>query len=512
MNRVFATWLLIFIVVGGIGLRSYHLTARSLWFDEAFSWRLIQFPVSEMIVRDATDVHPPLYYLALKGWAFIFGTSLLSLRSFSVFCAGLTIAAAYLLVSYGFKSRYAGFVAALLIAVSGFQIQYGWEARMYTLGTALALWSTYVLLKAIRTQHSESFGWWMLYAVSAALLAYTHYYAFFTLVGHAIFVAGFFLVQTRGRIGELIQSSSFWYAVISAFLAALLYLPWLPTFLSQNGQVQESYWIPDLGGWSVPDTFYRLFFPTTGIPPHDSIGGIMITILPMSLIVLGAIALLYLMKHRFSRYRDSAWLLVIGAFVPFVISIALSLFSGQSLYQDRYFVFAHLFILAGAAVLVTRFPYVWARRLLPTALILLLAWGTWHYWQELDLMSHPGAKAAVDDLYAHYQTNEPILVSSPYIYFSIRYYAEQEHSSDSPRLYSETGELGHFSGGPILTTADVQGPEIFAGTAKSLWIVDTTGFGGQPLAVSDSWRLNYSQTYSEVFSHQGDITINQYVR
>src|SRR5688572_27598207 len=104
MSRKIALVLLLFIVVLGVGLRSYHLTARSLWFDEAFSWRLSQFPLPELISRDAQDVHPPLYYILLKGWTVVFGASLLALRSFSVFLAALTIAFCYLFVSYAFSS------------------------------------------------------------------------------------------------------------------------------------------------------------------------------------------------------------------------------------------------------------------------------------------------------------------------------------------------------------------------------------------------------------------------
>ena len=60
LSRRTVTLLLALVVIIGVGLRSFELTARSLWFDEAFSWRLIQFPLAEMITRDAADVHPPL--------------------------------------------------------------------------------------------------------------------------------------------------------------------------------------------------------------------------------------------------------------------------------------------------------------------------------------------------------------------------------------------------------------------------------------------------------------------
>ena len=511
MNRTITLWLLAAIVISGVGIRSFQLTARSLWFDEAFSWRLVQFPVNELVSRDAQDVHPPLYYLLLQLWTRVFGPSLLALRSFSVFFSGVTMATAYLLVSFGFRSRIAGLLAALFVALSGFQIQYGWEARMYTLGSALALWSSFALLKSVRSAGVTSLGWWLVYAVAAASFLYTHYYAFFTVAAHALFALGYFIVKTKGRVGEIIQSSSFWYGLVSAIVIVVLYLPWLPTFISQNRQVQASYWIPPIGGWVIPDTFYRLFFPTPGIPPHDTIIGAVSTVLPMMAVFLASVCLLWLVS-RLKQNTDAAWLLVLGAFIPFIISVTISLLSDQSLYQDRFFVFAHLFILTIFAALAVYLSNKWLRRFAGTLVIIALAWGSWHYWQELRIPEKPGARQAVADLYALRQNNEPILVSSPFIYFSILYYATAEHDSTEPKLYSETGELSHFSGGPILTASDIQGPEVFSSTSASLWIVDTSGFGGQPLKLPAGWRLESERSYPEVFAHQGDITIRHYVR
>src|SRR3990167_1194317 len=64
--------ILFLIVLLGVALRAYQVTMRSLWFDEAFSWRLIQFPWVEMLTRASQDVHPPFYYILLKGWRYIF--------------------------------------------------------------------------------------------------------------------------------------------------------------------------------------------------------------------------------------------------------------------------------------------------------------------------------------------------------------------------------------------------------------------------------------------------------
>src|SRR5581483_4348243 len=118
MSKRLAGWHLILILLGGLILRDYHTTTRSIWFDEAFTWRLVRVSIPEMVMRTAADVHPPLYYLALKGWTTLFGTHLISLRSFSSAAAALTIIMGYLFVAYALRSRRAGVIAALLIAAS----------------------------------------------------------------------------------------------------------------------------------------------------------------------------------------------------------------------------------------------------------------------------------------------------------------------------------------------------------------------------------------------------------
>src|SRR5690349_14458390 len=51
------------ILILGAGIRTYGLGTRSFWTDEAFTWRMIEFPVGEMLVRISQDNHPPLYFL-----------------------------------------------------------------------------------------------------------------------------------------------------------------------------------------------------------------------------------------------------------------------------------------------------------------------------------------------------------------------------------------------------------------------------------------------------------------
>src|SRR5688572_20559441 len=90
-------WLIPIFILGGL-LRFYHNTAVALWHDEAFSALYLRYSWGEMMHRIGLDVHPPLYYWVLRIWSYVFGSSLLSLRSLSILFGILTIYAGYLFV------------------------------------------------------------------------------------------------------------------------------------------------------------------------------------------------------------------------------------------------------------------------------------------------------------------------------------------------------------------------------------------------------------------------------
>lgn len=533
MSRNKALIILLGILLLATGVRSYHITTRSLWFDEAFSWRLIQFPFEEMIARDASDVHPPLYYIILKGWAAVFGTSLLALRSFSAVFAVAAIAMTYVFASYGWRSRSVGLLSAGLMAVAGWQIQYAWEARMYTLGIFFSLLTSWLLLRLIRA--SKTFGHTAgillagLYGILAALFAYTHYFAFFTLAAHGLFILIILIQRTRWRLGEMLQSPLLWHACIAAFIAVGMYLPWIPVFLAQNAQVQENYWVPSIGGWSIPDTFYHMVIPTGDIPPHTGVH-IVLTALPIVITVSVWIWLVmrYARKSHVKTTQlkmrntsavaadnvgDIAWLTVLCGVIPFIFAITLSLLAPQSIYEHRFLVFTHVFILIALSVAVLRIPHRTSRRVIVAIMVSIFTLASVNYWFILGIPDKPGAHGAATYVFEHRNASEPVYVSSPFVYFAIEYYAQQDFGGVADPLLVTDKESLHFSGGPILTEADTSPTSVLsAGSANTFWLVDTTGFGESELFVPAPWRSVDRQVFSEIFPHQKEVIVHKYVR
>src|SRR5476651_2139530 len=70
-------------VAGGIMLRFANLGRDSLWFDEGYTAWAVSNQLREIVRIVRVDSAPPLYYILLRGWTYLFGFTEPSLRSMS---------------------------------------------------------------------------------------------------------------------------------------------------------------------------------------------------------------------------------------------------------------------------------------------------------------------------------------------------------------------------------------------------------------------------------------------
>ncbi|MBI3287420.1 MAG: glycosyltransferase family 39 protein [Chloroflexi bacterium] len=227
--------LLLGILLLALGLRLYRLDGQSLWYDEGTSAGLATRDWVTIARNAADDIHPPLYYFLLRGWAAAVGTSEFGLRSLSVVAGTLTVLATYFLGRALFGRRVA-LVAAALSALSPFQVYYSQEARMYIWVTLwgvlglLALWHTLRRWTVNSPDKRSVLTPFFLYLASTTAALYTHYFAIsLVVVGNAIFLA--WLYSHRERLAGRIAG---WAA--GQGTVALLYLPWLSI---AGGQLQR---------------------------------------------------------------------------------------------------------------------------------------------------------------------------------------------------------------------------------------------------------------------------------
>jgi uncharacterized membrane protein len=209
------------ILLLALALRIFHLRHESVSGDEAFSITLTRDPLGVMMHRLVLDlVHPPLHYLALRGWLKPFGFGLLQARVLSVIFGTLAVVFLYLLAEYLFDRRTA-LLAALLMAVSQLAIMFSQEARPYAQMHLLGVASAYLFLRAWR--EGRAAYWWAFVAAGVVML-YTDYFGVY-LIAALLVVAVIYRDHYRLRVG---------WALGGAMAAVVLYLPWLSSGVVQR--------------------------------------------------------------------------------------------------------------------------------------------------------------------------------------------------------------------------------------------------------------------------------------
>ena len=116
MNRNIS--ILIAILLIGLAARGIGITSESLWCDEISSLNHVEqdFPAFFDSLLNV-DVHPPLYFILLRGWCRLFGANALSARLLSLVLGLLCLPAAFSLGRRLLDER-ASLMAALFLALS----------------------------------------------------------------------------------------------------------------------------------------------------------------------------------------------------------------------------------------------------------------------------------------------------------------------------------------------------------------------------------------------------------
>lgn len=230
-----------------------------MWFDEAISAWFASLSVPSLWDALVQDVNPPLYYLLLHLWLPL-GQGDGWLRLPSALCGTATVIVTALLGRALFGAR-VGALAGLFTALTPFLIDMSQEARAYALLSLLASASRLLLVHALRVG-----GWyWPGYALVTTLALYTHNYAFFLVLGEAVYLA---LAMVAGRRWQ-------WWPWLALGLVGVLLVPWLPTLIRQVGTVRGDYWIAPPYQGVLWDT-YAAFISYT--PPEDAWASLLLKI------------------------------------------------------------------------------------------------------------------------------------------------------------------------------------------------------------------------------------------
>jgi beta-glucuronidase len=155
-----------------VALRVRGLASIPLWHDEAFSALFARMGWRDMfraIISDA--VHPPLFYILLKGWI-THRTSVLWMRLLPFLFSLFTLPPLFLICrELGFP-RPAIVLTLALASINEQLVRYSQELRMYSLVLFLSVVSLWLFLRF--TDRGRGLVWLTL---TNLLLVYVHYYA-----------------------------------------------------------------------------------------------------------------------------------------------------------------------------------------------------------------------------------------------------------------------------------------------------------------------------------------------
>jgi hypothetical protein len=231
------------VVLVAFGLRAWHLTTQSFWWDEAYSTMVATSSLSGIVAEIVKeDFHPPFHYFLLHYWIRIAGMSELAIRFVSVWAGVLTVALAWATGRRLFGVT-GGLFAAVAFAISPFLWYYNQEARMFAF---VPLFGLLALYACDRATTSTSRLPWVVYTVAVALGIYDFYYSVFF-----PFVCGGWILLARPTRRNVVG----W--LVATIAAFVLYLPWVPIFLFRTS-VWASAFTPDNGPvkivtWSWPE-------------------------------------------------------------------------------------------------------------------------------------------------------------------------------------------------------------------------------------------------------------------
>ncbi len=293
-------------------IRLTAIRAQSAWLDEGYSLALAHHDAGFILsftVR--SDIHPPLYYLALHAWLAVTGYGLEQARLLSVLCGVAAVAAIYALAAEIFD-RPTAVWAALFLAVSPLASWYSDETRMYAMTGLFTLLALAFLVRAIRRGHWTA---WAGYVVCAALAFYTDYSAALVLSGAT--AGALFIRRGTG------MSARPW--LISVLALAALVLPALALLRWQETHNLSSIaWIPTPTPGVVGGVLVDLIALHTPMPAVAVVTGLVLAVL--AVLALRA-------DYRRPRLRRSYLFVASIALAPVALALVLSL--GQSVFLTR---------------------------------------------------------------------------------------------------------------------------------------------------------------------------------
>ncbi len=437
--QIVQRWRLLFWISGAASAVVAAWLARdlSIWFDEAYSLVLIKQPMEKLIALTSVDIHPPLYYLYLKLWSVVWGMGDLSLRASTIICAALGVVAMLYLVRRLFGSVVAVLSAPFLV-VAPFYLRYAYELRMYALASLICIVATLAFDKALCAKSSSrQRRWWTIYAGLVALGMYTLYITAFLWIAHGIWI----IASLRRRQVPVSQwHKTPWLMAVAA--AIVLYVPWLPSVISQAthpalGAVADAFSPKSV---ATLTTFFWQYQASWQLSP-------LATLSWLTAMAISAWAMVQAWRLAPVQMRRGLGLFGLIVAVQFLVIMTLSLSPSGSIFNERYFANVSLFAYALVAVAVAiTLQHGGRQAKFAAGLVLMtLTFGIYNLTQvsnySFQRWKTPSSRLAANQINCAPETT--VVTAHPLLYFELTHYLPADCHLVT---YNEGKRAGHYGG------------------------------------------------------------------
>lgn len=379
---------------------------QSLWRDEAFSVWIANGTLRDVIVRTSGDFNPPLYYLLLNIWMKFFGTSETSARAISLLFFFFFLYIVYKLATLIFKSTQMAVITTLIALLCPMLLYFAFELRMYSLLALFAALATYFLLKKQ----------WILYVLAAAAGMYTQPFMAFVLASHFVYLLLTMHLRT---------------AIFVFIGIGLLYLPWVPTIVSQFSHSGPMWMFP------VDRNLFEAVLGNVFMGYEGTPGGLWekMKLLSLGILVVSGIALL------FQKNRKAVLLLALITYLPLLLVLGISI--KKPIYVHRYVIFVafgEVFMIAAFLATLPRKLRAFLASCIITFLIFANSWAI-AFHQKVDFQS------TFFSVNEKLRPGDSVVADSPLSYYESWYYTNKDfpvylynpEKTEPPRFVGSVG-------------------------------------------------------------------------
>jgi mannosyltransferase len=483
-----------------------NVTNAAIWFDEAFSSYLIQFSFKDIFFYTATDVHPPLYYWALKLWTELFGTGEIGLRTMSIFFAVATILVTFLLARRLFGRKVA-ITSLLFLALSPMLVRYADEARMYTMAAFIVVSATYALVRAV---DSGKRSWWVVYGILIGLGMWIHYFTALIWVSHWVWRAWYtFQKSSSLKTAITVFFSRNW--IIAHIVGIAVFSPWIYFMVRQLGIVQAGgFWIGPVGVDTPVNFLTNVFYYLEHGQAQSWLALILITVCA---VLISLIVRTY--KSLNVPEKLNFMLIAAIAFVPGVLLFLASLPPLRPSYVERYLIPAVVMLMVFLAIVLIVGTRKWrpTLRALPIiAVAAMMLFGIGNVYKlgnyNKNTNVHIVTREVIEEVHKAGAAGQPIVATSPWLFYEAVPYATAEHpvyfiDADTEYIY---GSLDMLKNNDMHKIKDIAQ---FAANNPTIWYLGQDDNGDVDTHYA-SWEKIQTVTYTDPLTNKENYRATEY--